>query len=207
MKKPLVVLLLVCAAIATFVPATWSQPLGGPPNGLRAGGPPGRFRGGPPRGPDGARGPNPMMELLDSDRDGTLTAEEIQASASVLLKCDRNGDGTLTPDEVGSREGGPRAGHGPNGPPDPPALGDVLPPHVRQHLQLNETQTAELNELQKEVKSRLASILDEEQLASVEEMLRWRPEPPPGGPEAGSPRRGRRGPGGPSRPPGPRGEE
>jgi hypothetical protein len=161
-----------------------------------------------------------MLQLLDTDGDGSLAAEEIQASSSALLKCDRNGDGTLSPDELGRGGGegrgehgrggpppgnqGPRGpgaqGPGLHGPPNPPALGDVLPPHVRHHLQLNETQTAELRKLEEEVKSRLTSLLDAEQRSQAEELLHERPGPPPGGPGEGPPRRGRRGPGGPPRP-------
>lgn len=231
MKKPFIVLLLVCAAIATFVPMSRSQPPGDAPDGPRRGREGERFRGGPPDGPRGQRGPNPLMQMLDTDRDGNLSPDEIEASSSALLKCDRNGDGVLSRNELGPPGGpggehqpdgplpggegpdGPRGpggrgpGAGPPGPPNPPELGDVLPPHVRHQLSLNETQAAEFNKLEEEVKTRLASILDKEQLVSVEAMLQRPPGPPPGGPNDGPRRPGGRRRGGPPRPPGPEREE
>ena len=222
-KKPFVVLLLICGAIATFVPIGRSQPPDDRPDGPRRGRGEERFRGGPDDGPQ-RRGPNPLLLLLDSDQDGNLSAEEIQASPAAILKCDRNGDGSISREEIGpggdhGPDGPPPGGDGPAGPrgrgpgahppgpPNPPELGDVLPPHVRHQLQLNETQTAEFNKLQEEVKNRLTSILDKEQLANVEEMLLQPPGPPPGGPDDGPRRAGGRRRGGPPRPLGPeRGE-
>jgi Ca2+-binding EF-hand superfamily protein len=43
---------------------------------------------------------NPVLAALDSDHDGEISASEISNSCSTLKKLDRNGDGSLTPDEV-----------------------------------------------------------------------------------------------------------
>jgi len=43
--------------------------------------------------------PPPFFAALDSDRDGVLSDEEIDAAAEVLRKLDRNGDGKITLEE------------------------------------------------------------------------------------------------------------
>jgi predicted O-methyltransferase YrrM len=68
-----------------------------------------------PGGPSGP--PNPVLELLDADRDGTLSAAEIEGAAAVLKGRDANGDGKLAADEI--RPAG-RGGRGPGGPGGPP---------------------------------------------------------------------------------------
>jgi Ca2+-binding EF-hand superfamily protein len=52
-------------------------------------------------GPEGER-PHPkfpLMEALDADHDGTLSADEIKNAPEALKTLDKNGDGKLTPDE------------------------------------------------------------------------------------------------------------
>jgi hypothetical protein len=72
-----------------------------PPNGL----PPG-----PPQGPPpGHRPPPPVIAALDTNKDGTLSAEELKAAPEALLKLDKDGDGELSPQELF-----------PQGPPPPP---------------------------------------------------------------------------------------
>jgi len=80
---------------------------------FRGGGPPG---GGPPRGgfgdPDpGPRPPHPVEEALDVNKDGELSAQEIQNVARALMPLDRNKDGQIDPEEMRPRfepaEGGP----------------------------------------------------------------------------------------------------
>ena len=62
----------------------------------------GRRRGGPGfgppgRGPQGPRIPGmKVIETLDSDRDGVLSAEEIKQAAARLKRLDRDGDGKLS---------------------------------------------------------------------------------------------------------------
>jgi hypothetical protein len=62
----------------------------------------------PPDGPKGPRDQNdpphgpphsPLMAALDTDKDGTLSADEIANASESLKKLDKNGDGKLTPDE------------------------------------------------------------------------------------------------------------
>jgi len=80
----------------------------------------------------------------------------------------------------GKRGGPPR---GPGGPPRY-ELGKVLPPHVRDELQLSREQEEEIAKLEAEVKQRLSKILSAEQKRKLENL---RPPGPPGGPPPGDP--------------------
>lgn len=71
-------------------------------------------RPGPPGGPEG-RGPGrgfvpPLMAALDVDKDGEISAKEIEGAVKALKKMDKNGDGRLTQDELLPPRGGPGGG-------------------------------------------------------------------------------------------------
>jgi hypothetical protein len=62
---------------------------------------------------------SPLLRLLDADRDGALSAEEIANASKALLKLDKDGDGALSREELrpprpprgeGEGEGGKRGG-------------------------------------------------------------------------------------------------
>ncbi len=83
----------------------------------------------PPGQPGRGGPPNPLLQMFDTDRDGTLSAAEIDAAPAKLRERDANNDGKLTADELprgpGSRGGfGPGRGPGPmeaeSGPAKPP---------------------------------------------------------------------------------------
>ncbi len=70
------------------------------------------------------RPPPPLVAALDADRDGKISAVEIQGAPTALETLDINGDGELTPDELhppgpppGGRENAPPHPGGPAGPP------------------------------------------------------------------------------------------
>jgi hypothetical protein len=65
----------------------------------------------PPEGkpPHGHRPPPPIIAALDADKDGTISAEELEGAPESLKQLDKNEDGELTPEEI----------H-PHGPPPPP---------------------------------------------------------------------------------------
>lgn len=77
----------------------------GPPPGGQQGGPPGE----PPRKPR-------IIELLDADDDGVISAEELQNAGKALLALDMNRDGQLSENEYRP----PRGPGGPGGPGGPP---------------------------------------------------------------------------------------
>lgn len=59
-------------------------------------------------GPGGPRMPNPIIEALDLNKDGTIDADELLKAGHSLKKLDKNGDGKITPDEYRpQRPGGP----------------------------------------------------------------------------------------------------
>src|SRR5690348_15885778 len=65
-----------------------------------------------PPGQQGRGGPpNPLLQGFDTDRDGTLSAAEIDAAAAKLREHDANKDGKLTADELPRGPGG-RGGPG-----------------------------------------------------------------------------------------------
>ena len=82
-------------------------------------------RGGEPGRPPAGR-PSPVIEALDTDHDGIISAEELKNASASLLTLDKNKDGQLTEDEYrpqrpggaggpGGPGGGPREGAGPGG--------------------------------------------------------------------------------------------
>lgn len=75
---------------------------------------------GPPLGgPEGGhRPPPPIIEALDLNHDGVISADEIAVAAQSLKKLDKNGDGVLTPDELRPPRP-PGDQRGPQPPPQP----------------------------------------------------------------------------------------
>ena len=67
----------------------------------------------PGGGRDG-QGGGGLFRLLDVDRDGKLSAKEIEGAVAVLMKLDANKDGTLDAQELVVRGGGGRGGRGRN---------------------------------------------------------------------------------------------
>ncbi|MEZ5945097.1 MAG: hypothetical protein R3C18_27230 [Planctomycetaceae bacterium] len=117
------------------------RPEGGPPREGDRPGPPreGERPPGPPRGPrEGEGGPMfrgpALMQILDKNKDGQLSREELAAAAEAFGELDRNDDGQLDMREL---MGGPPQGFGPGQGPGfgrgpfagrPPMEGDGPPP-------------------------------------------------------------------------------
>src|SRR5580698_209166 len=53
---------------------------------------------------------SPILNAVDVNRDGVLSAAEIADAPAQIRKLDKNGDGKLTQDEAGLRMGGGRGG-------------------------------------------------------------------------------------------------
>jgi Ca2+-binding EF-hand superfamily protein len=56
-----------------------------------------------PGGRDFGRGftpPNPLFDVIDADRDGTITPQELEKAVAALKTLDRNGDGSISREEA-----------------------------------------------------------------------------------------------------------
>ncbi len=135
-----------------------------------------------------------LFDRADADKDGTVTRVELTALAA--KDAASFGRGSALP-AASALPGGPG---GPGGPMmGPPRPGEILPAFLRRALDLTPEQKAQLDELQKDVDSRLAKILTDAQKKTLDQMRRRGP----GGPGGFGPP-GRRGPGpGPGGPPPP----
>lgn len=76
----------------------------------------------PGKPPQGKRPPPPLIAALDADKDGTISAEELEAAPESLKELDKNGDGELSPEEFlhgppPPREGERNEDRRPHGPP------------------------------------------------------------------------------------------
>ena len=61
------------------------------------------------RGFPGRGGPpvSPILDILDTNRDGEISNDEIRNAPAIIKKLDRNGDGQITANEL-APPGGPR---------------------------------------------------------------------------------------------------
>ena len=118
-------LILTLAVVLPASLALAQRPGGGPPpGGAPPGPPPNQQPGGDNRHPHGNRPPKdgdkdhpekppipPLVDALDTDHDGIISADEIKAATESLKTLDKNKDGKLTPDEfMGRPPGGPPPG-------------------------------------------------------------------------------------------------
>ena len=65
--------------------------------------------------PDGFRPPSPLIDALDSNEDGEISASELKNAARALRSLDRNRDGQLSYDEIGGGGHPQFGGFGPPG--------------------------------------------------------------------------------------------
>jgi hypothetical protein len=129
-----------------------------------------------------------LFDRADANKDGVVTKEELTALATKMAdEAPAGGRGGFGP--PGGGPGGP-GGRGPGGFGPPLAPGQILPPFLQDRLNLTAEQKKQLNELQKEVESKLGKILTEEQNKQLKEMRGRFGRGGPGGPPG-------RGPGGP----------
>jgi hypothetical protein len=152
-----------------------------------------------------------LFDRADGNKDGSVTREELVA---LLAQEAQTGRGQRGPGGAGGPPGGNRGpgGQGPGGPGGggpggrgfggPPQPGQILPPFVREGLELTADQTKQLDDLQKEVDARLAKILTDEQKQRLHEMQSRGPGGGTGGFGGPNGPEGRPGGNRPGRPPG-----
>ena len=79
-----------------------------------------------PQGPPPRKFPiPPVIAALDADRNGTISAEELEGATEALKKLDVNQDGELSPEEMRPAGPPPPEDGGPEGPPPPPEDGKL----------------------------------------------------------------------------------
>ena len=148
-----------------------------------------------------------LFDEADTNKDGVVTKEELVALAAKLdaeVPAGSGRGGPDGPDGPGGGFGGPGGPGGPGGfggpggpggrrgPGGPPQPGQILPPTLQDALNLTDDQKKQIAELQKEVDTKLATILTADQLKQMKQMRgRGRGPGGQGGPS------GRGGPGGP----------
>jgi hypothetical protein len=108
-----------------------------------------------------------LFDQADANKDGIVTREELMALAA---KMDAEfGQGGGGPGGKGGF-GGPKGPKGKDGPGGPPRPGQILPSFLQEQLNLSADQKKQLNDLQKQVDTKLASILNEEQRQRLKDM-------------------------------------
>ena len=132
------------------------------------------------------------MMAYDKDGDGKLTKSEVtdERLHRLLDRADVDKDGAVTKAELTALEAkesasfrrGPDGpgGFGPPGGPGgammgPPRPGEILPSFLQRALNLTADQKSQLDELQKDVDSRLAKILTDAQKKMLDQMAPARP--------------------------------
>jgi EF hand len=128
-----------------------------------------------------------LFDQADADKDGTVTNQELTAYAAKEQTKAGAGRGGGPGGFGPPGGGGPPGFGGPGGPGmGPPRPGEILPPFLRQRLELSAAQEKQIAELQKEVDARLEKILSADQREQLKEMRSRGPggfgRPPGGGP-------------------------
>jgi hypothetical protein len=166
----------------------------------------------------GVDGLESRLMQFDANKDGKLTKAEVTDERLQRLfdRADANHDGVVTRQELtalAAREpaggrggfggpGGPSGFGPPGGGPGgfrmgPRRPGEILPPMLRDRLELTAEQSRQVDALQKEVDAKLEKILNEEQRQQHKEMRDRGPGGPGGFGPPGGPGGRRGGPGGP----------
>jgi hypothetical protein len=153
-----------------------------------------------------------LFQRADANNDGIVTKEELAAVAAKIEEEDNaqpagfgGPGGGGGPGGFGGPGGPGGFGPGPGGPGGPggfgrpmggpPMPGQVLPPPVQQMLNLSPDQKKQLDELQKQVDEKIASILNEDQKKQLHDLRNRGPRfGPPGGQQPPPPPAERRAP-------------
>lgn len=143
--------------------------------------------GSPRRGPGGPGGPggrgNPIVRLIDTDKNHELSAAELANAPIIIRALDLDGDGAISATEL--RPGRPaHAPQRPTPPADAPVRSRPLEP-VMLALDANADGALSATEIANAATSLLALDANKDGKLSADE---FRPLPPEGAPAAGGPR-------------------
>ena len=142
---------------------------------------------------------SPIIAALDTNKDGTIDASEIEKAPKSLLKLDKNGDGKLTEDEYrpkppgggpGGGKGGPGGGQGgPGGAQGGPGGQHPVPPIIAA-LDTNKDGVIDADEISKAAESLKTLDKNGDGELTADELHPPRPEGPggPGGPGGKGPK-------------------
>lgn len=136
------------------------------------------MRDGMPMGPMGPMMIPPVMAALDTDKDGALSASEIENAAKALLTLDKDGDGMLSNEELRPKmpegfPGGPRMAGGPGagGPGAGAMMGEEMMKRMFEQRDTNADGKLEGDEIPPQLKERFAMIdTNGDNAIDVEEM-------------------------------------
>jgi EF hand len=123
-----------------------------------------------------------LFDLADANKDGVVTREELMVLAAKLeTEFGPGGPGGKGPTGKGGFDGpGGPGGKGPKGKGPPPRPGQILPNFIQDQLNLTSKQRTQLDDLQKDVDTKLGKILTEEQRDHLREMQQRGPGGPGG---------------------------
>lgn len=128
----------------------------------------------------------PVMAALDTDKDGMLSASEIENAAKALLSLDKDGDGMLSTEELRPKmpegfQGGPRMAGGPNGGPGAGMMNEEFMKRMFEQRDTNADGKLEGDEIPPQMKERTAMIdtngdgaLDVEEMKVAAQRMRER---------------------------------
>jgi hypothetical protein len=149
-----------------------------------------------------------LFDRIDVKHEGSVTKEQLVAFATKLAEEDNDGDrrgpggpgggpGNDGPGGPGGDRGGRGGGPGGRFGGGPPRPGQILPGFLQERLNLTAEQKKQVETLQKEVDTKLARILTDDQKKQLKEMRNRGPGgngPPPGPPDENGPPRDGNGP-------------
>jgi len=129
-----------------------------------------------------------LFDRADTDKDGVVTKKELEALFA--RETTAGGDGDFGPGGDGPKGKKGGKGKGPGGFGGPPQPGQILPSFLQEVLKLTDAQRKEVLDLQKDVDTKLAKILTDDQRQRLRDLRENGPGgfgPPPFGEKKGAP--------------------
>jgi Ca2+-binding EF-hand superfamily protein len=143
---------------------------------------------------------SPIMQALDADGDGELSAKEIENATAALKTLDKDNDGKLTREELRPAPGGRGPGQGPVAAMAQQMVAQLMTFDKNSDGKLSKDELPErMQPLVERADANKDGFVDRAELTTFAEQAA-RQGPGNSGPDGGGPRRGPRSPGSPSNP-------